>query len=142
VGHVILLSTSIPKTFQKVGEVPFALRVGGHSPVESELNVKIRPFFWSGGRQQVVVGGRQKSEALAFTSQSEISRIGALSFLWCSFRVKRIAFISSVLVTIELAKAESKPRDLSKNGHQRSAHLGASGNLVPTSSHSISLGFF
>src|ERR1700735_2333098 len=36
--------------------------------------------------------GRQKSEASAFTSQSEISRIGALSFLWCSFRVKRIAF--------------------------------------------------
>jgi hypothetical protein len=48
----------------------------------------------------------------------------------------------SVLVTVELAKAESKPRDLSKNCHQRSAHLGASGNLVLTGSHSISLGIF
>jgi hypothetical protein len=43
---------------------------------------------------------------------------------------------------VELAKAESKPRDLSKNSHQRSAHLGASGNLVLTGLHSISLGIF
>ena len=39
-------------------------------------------------------------------------------------------------------KAEGKPRDLSKRPHQRSAHLGASGNLVLIGSHSISLGIF
>jgi hypothetical protein len=66
--------------------------------------------------------------------KSAITKWGTLSFLWwCSFRVKRIAIISwdfSVLVTVELAQAESKPCDLSKNG--RPAHLGASGNLVLT----------
>jgi hypothetical protein len=44
-------------------------------------------------RQDPPRGGGGKSEASAFTSQSEILRIGALSFLWYSFRVKRIAFI-------------------------------------------------
>jgi hypothetical protein len=42
--------------------------------------------------------GRQKSETSAFTSQSEISRIAILSFLWCSFRVKRIAFILKIFL--------------------------------------------
>jgi len=43
---IILLPVSIAKIFQKVGDVPFAFRVTiGHSPVESELNVKIWPFF-------------------------------------------------------------------------------------------------
>jgi hypothetical protein len=41
---IVLLSISVPKTFQKVSEAPFALRIGANSPVESELNVNIQPF--------------------------------------------------------------------------------------------------
>jgi hypothetical protein len=73
----------------------------------------------SHGKQQVVVGGTrgdtkggaifqaeyiaktrqgQKSETSAFTSQSEISRISTLSFLWCSFWVKHIAFILEIFL--------------------------------------------
>jgi hypothetical protein len=33
----------------------------------------------------------QKPETQALTGQSEIASPGSLSFLWCSFRVKRIA---------------------------------------------------
>jgi hypothetical protein len=51
---------------------------------------------------------RQKSETSAFTSQSEISPKGALSFLWCSFRgqTHRLSLLGISLV---LAKAEGEP---------------------------------
>ena len=56
-----------------------------------------------------------KSETSAFTSQSEISLKGALSFLWCSFRgqTHRLSLLGNFSV---LAKAEGEPHDLSKNG--------------------------
>jgi hypothetical protein len=74
-----------------------------------QVIVEVRKVELSSGDEYIAKTrqeGRQKSETSAFTSQSEISRIGTLSFLWCSFR---IAFISSSFcsVTVELAKAES-----------------------------------
>jgi hypothetical protein len=57
--------------------------------------------------------GVAKSETSAFTSQSEISPKGALSFLWCSFRgqTHRLSLLGIFSV---LAKAEGEPRDLSE----------------------------
>jgi hypothetical protein len=61
-----------------------------------QVIVEVRKVELSSGATgaEYIAGRRQKSETSAFTSQSEISRMSALSFLWCSFRVRRIAFIS------------------------------------------------
>jgi hypothetical protein len=49
----------------------------------------------------------QKLETSAFTSQSETSPIGTYTFLWCLFRVKRIASnFSFRFGGVELAKVE------------------------------------
>jgi hypothetical protein len=61
--------------------------------------------------------GWQKSESQHSQSQSEISRISALSFLWLLIpgQTHRLHFLRFLfLVTVELAKAESKPRDQQK----------------------------
>jgi hypothetical protein len=71
------------------------------------------------GEREGELGADFDSETSAFTSQSKLSRISILSFLWCSFQVKTHRLDFSVLITVELAKAESKPRDLSKNGPPR-----------------------
>jgi hypothetical protein len=43
----------------------------------------------------------QKPETQALTGQSEVASPGSLNFLWCSFRVKRIAhFLELFLPTI------------------------------------------
>jgi hypothetical protein len=71
----------------------------------------------------------QNPETSALTSQSEISPT-PLSFLWCSFRVKRIASITLLEIFRELAKPESKPRK-----------PGVKQPLEPVA-HSISLSIF
>jgi hypothetical protein len=55
-------------------------------------------IFWERVHRQDTAGGGggKNLKRSAFTSQSEISRIGTLSFLWCSFRVKRIALFLSM----------------------------------------------
>jgi hypothetical protein len=53
--------------------------------------------------------GWQNPETSAFISQSEISPIGALGFLWCSNASPVLEIFLSVRA--ELAKAETKPRD-------------------------------
>jgi hypothetical protein len=55
-----------------------------------QVIVEVRKMELSSGDEYIAKTrqeGRQRSETSAFTSQSEISRIGALSFLWCLFIV-------------------------------------------------------
>ena len=103
----------------RIKHVPFLIVsfLGSHQDfVQSSGSVATRQSW------EVVVGvtkGGIFPRRVPRQDTAEISRIGTLSFLWCSFRVKRVAFIlQSFLFSSQssLARPKASHVTLSKNG--------------------------